>query len=250
MNDRIQKYIEAFREYVSNYDFSQDKIRLKYEHTIRVMELSRKYAKLLGFSEEDVELATLIGLLHDIGRFEQVRVYDSFDDLNTVDHADYSVEQLFNKGEIKRFTTREDWYPILAFAIRNHNKLTIKETDNERMLKHAKLIRDTDKMDIMVVMIGRVRVKDTSISPKVLEATKNHECANRKYAVTTSDRVAIYYGFAFDINYDVVLKEYKKNFTTFHESLDDKEKFQELYEDIIKYIDERIDKYDGNRNEI
>jgi len=98
MDERITKYIEAFSEYVSEYDFSNDKIKLKYDHTLRVMNLSKKYAILLGFNEEDVELATLIGLLHDIGRFEQVKVYDSFDDLHTVDHADYSVEQLFKKN--------------------------------------------------------------------------------------------------------------------------------------------------------
>lgn len=248
MNERIEKYVEAFFEYASNYDFSKDKIKLKYEHTLRVMKLSRKYAELLGFNEEDIELATLIGLLHDIGRFEQVRVYDSFDDLHTVDHADYSVEQLFNKGEIKRFTDRVEWYPILEFAIQNHNKLSIPEIDNERMLKHARLIRDTDKMDILVAMIGRVSVKNIPISPIVLETTMRHECVDRKYSVTASDRIAVQYGFVFDINYDIILKEYKENFMKFHESLDDKEKFQKLYEDIINYIDERIDKYDGNRD--
>ncbi len=248
MDERITKYIEAFSEYVSEYDFSNDKIKLKYDHTLRVMNLSKKYAILLGFNEEDVELATLIGLLHDIGRFEQVKVYDSFDDLHTVDHADYSVEQLFKKNEIKRFTDREDWYPILEFAIKNHNKLEVPFVDDERMMMHAKLIRDTDKMDIMIAMIGRVNVSGSLISPEVLEATRKHECVNRKYSKTISDRVAIQYGFAFDINYDVVLPEYKEKFIMFHESLDDKEQFQKLYEDIIKYINERIDKYDGNRN--
>ena len=36
--------------------------------------------------EEDRELALLIALLHDIGRFEQLKVYNSYDD-NRFDHA-------------------------------------------------------------------------------------------------------------------------------------------------------------------
>ena len=37
------------------------------------MKLSKKYAKKLGYDEHDVKLATLIGLFHDIGRFEQLK---------------------------------------------------------------------------------------------------------------------------------------------------------------------------------
>ena len=67
--------LEEFEKYTSNYDMDDVNIKLKYDHSYRVMNLSRKYATLLGFSNKDVELAALIGLLHDIGRFEQLRVY-------------------------------------------------------------------------------------------------------------------------------------------------------------------------------
>ena len=95
--------LEEFTKYVSNYDLNDSKIRLKYNHCIRVMNLSHKYATILGFSKTDIELATLIGLLHDIGRFEQIKQYDSYDDLKTIDHADYSVEQLFKHNLIEKF---------------------------------------------------------------------------------------------------------------------------------------------------
>lgn len=248
MDERIIKYVETFKDYVKDYDMSNDKIKLKYDHSLRVMELQKKYATLLGFSEDEIELATLIGLLHDIGRFEQIRVYDSFDDLHTVDHADYSVEQLFKKDEIKRFTDREDWYPIIEFAVKNHNKLEIPTIDDEKCLKHAKLIRDTDKMDIMIAVIGRTKSDDSKISTEVKEAIMNHALINRKYAVTNNDRVAIQFGFAFNVYNDIMLKEYKDNFIKFHESLSKNVELDEIYDEVIKYIDERIDKYDGNRN--
>lgn len=250
MEDIISRYIEVFKVYVDDYDMSNVKIKRKYEHSLRVMELQKKYAKLLGFEDEDIELAILIGLLHDIGRFEQLRIYDSFDDLTTIDHALYSVEQLFTKNQIIRFTNRDDWYPIIEFAIKNHNKVDIPNIDNERILKHARLIRDTDKVDIMVAMVGRAIEDKSSVSSMVMNLFKMHGLIDRKYAKTKSDFIVNQYGFVFNIYNDIVLEEYKQNFIKFHESIKDNEKFIEAYEEVIKYIDERIEKYDGNRNKI
>ena len=102
--------IEAFKKYVSNYDMEIKGIKLKYDHSFRVMSLSEKYALKLNFSEEDVYLAKLIGLLHDIGRFEQMKVYNTFVDKKSIDHADYSVDRLFNHNEIKLFHENEEDY--------------------------------------------------------------------------------------------------------------------------------------------
>ena len=87
--------IEEFNKYTNNYDMNDEAIRNKYSHSIRVMNLSKKYATILGFSKEDIELATLIGLLHDIGRFEQISVYHTFNDSKIIDHALYGVKVLF-----------------------------------------------------------------------------------------------------------------------------------------------------------
>ncbi len=42
-------YNPSFDEYVSNYDISNDYIKLKYNHSYRVMKLQEKYAKKLHF---------------------------------------------------------------------------------------------------------------------------------------------------------------------------------------------------------
>ena len=114
--------LEVFNEYVSNYDMNNLKIKLKYDHSIRVMELSLKYARLLGFSEEDINLAYIIGLLHDIGRFEQAKRFDSYVDLETIDHADLGCEILFGENVIQKFDINEKYYEIIKKAITNHNK--------------------------------------------------------------------------------------------------------------------------------
>ena len=56
---------------------------------------------------------------------------------------------MFEDGLIKNFWNNTDDYEVIRFAIENHNKFAIEKTDNKRALMHAKLIRDTDKLDIM-----------------------------------------------------------------------------------------------------
>ena len=89
--------VRKFEEYLDHYDRDDDKIRLKITHTYGVVEYSRKIALRLGLPEEDVELAQIIGLLHDIGRFEQIKRFDSFEPA-TMDHAEFGVRILFEEA--------------------------------------------------------------------------------------------------------------------------------------------------------
>jgi putative nucleotidyltransferase with HDIG domain len=78
-----------------------------------------------NLSEEDKRLAHIIGLYHDIGRFEQDKVFNSFYDIKTFDHGDYGVEVLFEQGLIREIPIEEKYYKIIEKAIKNHNKYNI-----------------------------------------------------------------------------------------------------------------------------
>lgn len=88
----------AFEEYVSAYDPANPRIALKIDHTMRVAGLCERIAREEGLPPDDIELAWLLGLLHDIGRFEQVRRYDTFNDAQSVNHATFGAQVLF-EGE-------------------------------------------------------------------------------------------------------------------------------------------------------
>lgn len=246
--------LEEFKKYVSNYDLSKPKIRLKYNHSMRVMKLATKYAKLLGYSDEDVELATLIGLLHDIGRFEQARVYDSFSDLDTVDHADLSVKELFDEGKIKLFCNKEEWYPIIKIAIKYHNKFELPDINDERILKHTKLIKDVDKMDIMFMysIPNEWHFKSCldDLSSEVIDAVRKHQLVNRRFCRNTNDIICTQYAFVFELYNDICLKEYKKYYVTYNEIVNENHFFDEVNKIVLNYINERIDNYERNRNKI
>lgn len=237
--------LEEFKKYVSKYDLNNEKIKLKYNHSLRVMNLSEKYAKLLGFSEEDIEIAKIIGLLHDFGRFEQLKVYDSFNDLETVDHADYSIKQLFDKGEIRKFVKDDKNDELIKFAIKNHNKFKLPEIDDERVMMHAKLIRDVDKIDIVYLLgfLGELNDKATKeqLSPVVIESIRNHYTVNRSLLKNHNDHLATTFAYAFDIYNDLCLPEIKQNLKWYYEQIEGEEVFKEVYDIIIKYIDERIE---------
>lgn len=243
--------LEAFEKYISGYSLNQSYMKLKHDHSIRVMELMGKYAAKLGYSQEDIELAKLIGLVHDIGRFEQYKVYGSDIDHETVDHADYSVVQLFDKNQIKLFTDNEEWYSIIKFAVKNHNKRDIPICEDERVLKFAKLIRDVDKLDIIYLfgVLDQHLYKDVNadITSSVRNYVLKHETVDITKCVNDNDWTTVQFAFVFDINNDVILEEFKDNLGHLYDKVN-KEKFYEIYEEIIKYIDERIDKNDGNRN--
>lgn len=95
--------INTFGEYVRSYDPSDGKIKLKIDHTYRVAGLCQNIAQSMGLGKRDVDIAWLLGMLHDVGRFEQIRQYGTFSDADSVDHAEFGADILFKEGLIRKF---------------------------------------------------------------------------------------------------------------------------------------------------
>ncbi len=69
----MKKARTEFDRYLDGFDRNNEKITLKVVHTNEVVRCSREIARRMNLPQEDQKLAELIALLHDIGRFEQVR---------------------------------------------------------------------------------------------------------------------------------------------------------------------------------
>ena len=150
--DRIKK---QFAEYVADYNQDDDKILLKVKHTYRVATISDELAGQIGLRGYERDLAWVIGMLHDIGRFEQLRRYNTFVDADSIDHAKFGVELLFGEGLLWKFLDEELVPPedicVLEKAIGNHSAFRIESGLSKRELQYAKIIRDADKIDILKV---------------------------------------------------------------------------------------------------
>ena len=153
MKINIEKAKETFKKYVEKYNPEDAQIKLKIEHIERVSQIAKKMAKELNLNQEDTELAELIGLLHDIGRFEQIRIYHTFKDKKSINHGEYGAQILFENGLIREFIETDEFDEIIKLAVRNHNKDKIEEGLTQRQMLHAKLIRDADKTDIFYLLI-------------------------------------------------------------------------------------------------
>ena len=86
--------MKAFDKYVANYNIEDAKIKLKYNYTFEVANLSDAIARNIG---ANADIAWLCGMLHDIGRFEQVRKYQTFSDAFSVDHVMFGADLLFRE---------------------------------------------------------------------------------------------------------------------------------------------------------
>lgn len=79
--------LAAFKDYTDAYDATNPRIALKVEHTYHVAEACDAVAREQGWQTADIDLAWLCGLLHDMGRFEQLRRWDTFKDAESMSHA-------------------------------------------------------------------------------------------------------------------------------------------------------------------
>lgn len=205
---------QQFEQYLNNYDRQDDKIRLKIVHTYGVAELSRRIAERMELTKEDKELAQLIGLLHDIGRFEQLKRFDSFEP-GVMDHAAFGVQILFEEGMIRRFVEEDEWDGIIRIAIAKHSDFKLEGIIDERTLLHAKLIRDADKLDNCRVKIAdsletligasKEEVGREEISPDVFEQFLRKESILSSTRKTKMDYWLSYLAYFFDMNFSETL---------------------------------------------
>lgn len=267
--------INAFAEYVRNYDPSDEKIKLKIDHTYRVAGLCQRIAESLGLSEPDVDIAWLLGMLHDIGRFEQIRRFGTFNDVQLVDHAEFGADLLFKEGLIRKFA--EGYYEecelaepenqedeqiiknnehhnkdtgLLEMAIRQHNKYRVKEDLTERQRMFCDILRDADKVDIFKVNadipmeiiydVTTEELKNGVITKEVLESFYKKETVLKSVRRSAVDHIVGHISLLFELVYKESYRQAKEQGYVY-KLLNFKSDVPEVnaeFDDMRKYVDE------------
>lgn len=216
----IDNAYKVFDEYVSNYNPNQPRIKLKTEHIKRVAKNSKKIAEDLELTQEQIELAELIGIFHDLGRFEQVRIADTFSDKDSgINHAEQSVKVLFEDGEIRKYIEDTKYDEIIKKAVLNHNKAKIDDGLTDEELLFAKIIRDADKLDIFFTTVyfefeplfWYHGFDQEEINPLILKQIENHELIHYDMIKNNADQIPIFYAYIYDLNFDSSLKTVVEN---------------------------------------
>lgn len=206
----IEKTKKAFQEYVKQFDINNDKIKLKLIHTYHVMETSKYICLHEGIKGNDYQLALIIALLHDIGRFEQLKRYNSFSDAN-IDHAKLGVHLLFEERLIEKLVDERSYDDIIKYAILYHSMYQIPHIENKQILMHALLIRDSDKLDNFRVKnhasietlfdISENEFLNQQVSDNIIDNIKHHELILKENRHNEVDMWVSYFAFVFDLNF-------------------------------------------------
>ena len=210
MIDR-EKLVQAFEDYTENYDLKDPNIYLKYVHTGKVAENCEKIARSLELSEEDCDLAWEIGMLHDIGRFEQLRRFHTFNDSVSIDHAQFGADLLFQEGLIKKFDGAAKDYGLIEKAVRYHSLYRIPEGLTDREMMFCQIIRDADKVDIyranyetgvhVVYQVSEDELLNSGITPEVYEVFCEERAIPRDMKKTVADNLVGHVALSFELVY-------------------------------------------------
>ena len=231
-------YIKLFNQYAKEFDLKVKQIIGKYHHSFRVMEIAREIAISLELSDKDIELASICGLFHDIGRFQQWTKYQTFIDDKSIDHGDLGygiLEELYPDNEDKN---------IVLNATKYHNKYCIPKLDDRTTL-FCNIVRDADKLDIIREQCNQVFQNEIVIKAELLDDIYNRNICKNKYVTNEVDSIvrmiswiADYsFEYAYHFLIDNKIIENKFNLLKIYGETDEIKKLEEF---VYKEIEKRI----------
>ena len=218
---------QTFDAYVADYDASNPRIALKVDHTYRVAELCARISRSIGLSPDDVDLAWLCGLLHDIGRFEQVRRWDTFRDADSASHALLGVGALFGPRErlgapvggtgagmprIRDFAADKSEDELIRTAVALHSDYRLPNGLDARTRTFCEITRDADKVDILrtvdtdtpETLLGCTadELLGSSLSAEAVAAFDERRCMLRNERSQPADFLVSFCCFAFELAFE------------------------------------------------
>jgi len=221
--------LEFFKNWFDRYTASfltediEDRrnLELKIRHSLEVCRNMREIGSRLRLQEHEILLAEAIGLFHDIGRFEQYRVYHTFKDSISENHGRLGAKILKREGILKNLSSQEEF--IITEAVRFHSAFGIPKVDGE-LKRYIKLIRDADKLDIWRVFVEyyeappeeRASVAahglpdNDEFSEEVVKSLINRKMALFSSLRTLNDFKLMHLSWVYDINFKetlLILKE-------------------------------------------
>ena len=225
MLDELTKLYDA---YVDTYREADGQLpvmmRLKRVHTGFVVKNAEAIADGEGFSAEEREVALAAALLHDTGRYEQLKRYNTFRDSDSVDHAVFSHDIVKEKGWLDQVKgvgvdVGVQWKDAILKAVLYHNRRDLpKKIENPSYAYASGLrltsiashtVRDADKLDIFRVLEDQVEHTDwkgdsrafwnlavsAPPNPVVVECIENGQPVDYQNIKSLSDFVLIQVGW-------------------------------------------------------
>lgn len=210
----LKRWFEQYTsQFASDDPLIQANTDLKIKHTQRVCETAKDIGTSKNLSAEDLCLAEMAALLHDIGRFEQYRKYRTFVDARSVDHAALGVKVL--KTERPLGALAKDQADMILRVVQYHNRAALPKNVDKRFLLLLKLVRDADKIDIWHIVTEYYRnasghrnpgieldlPDDPGISDAAYKALMSGNLVRMSEIKTLNDFKLLQLGWVYDLNF-------------------------------------------------
>ncbi|MFZ1982839.1 MAG: HD domain-containing protein [Desulfatitalea sp.] len=201
-------------EHIATIPCTDERMRrhldLKRTHSLRVAEDIVRIGRRLGLDDHALLIARTIGLLHDVGRFEQYKVYHTYNDRISTDHGALGARIVAANGLLAPFSAEEA--AIITQAICLHNKIALPDQESEAVVFFLKLIRDADKLDIYRVILENladagqalfeaVIPTAADVSEEIYAVLMRGGNVDYQLAANGTDRLMMHVGWVFDINF-------------------------------------------------
>ena len=205
----VQRLTDLYDAYVDTFRGADGELppmmRLKREHTAHVVENARAIATGEGFDDGTARACDAAALLHDTGRYEQLRRYNTFRDSDSVDHAVFSHDIVVEKGWLDGDPRRE----AILTAVLVHNRRDVPDDLDPLTEAAVHTVRDADKLDIFRVLEHQVATTDwrtnckafwnlptyAAPNPAVVEAIRERRPVDYQNIASLADFVLIQVGW-------------------------------------------------------
>ena len=241
-------YTDSF---LSEPNADKENILLKKQHTLRVCDNMALISTELSDNDQLIALAS--ALLHDVGRFEQLKRYGTFSDFKSEDHASLGVRVLKELGTLHFLAPDEA--KLIVTAIENHNKAQVASGLSSRTLQICNLLRDADKLDIWKVVIGYYKKGSEKQNPtlvhhlptgkdvsyKVYQTLNNQEIVSFSILESVIDLKLVQMGWIYDINTPKALKLVIERgyLAAIYQTLPATKHINELYQMMQKHLSDK-----------
>jgi putative nucleotidyltransferase with HDIG domain len=248
MKDWFSSYVKTFKQGDKNF---QENIILKEKHTMQVCKEILNIGEQLGLNDNELCLAEIIALFHDIGRFEQYARYKTFVDRQSEDHAELGMKILKRNNVLSGF---DDPAKSLVFrTIRYHNRVSLPQNETEPCLFFTKLLRDADKLDIWRVVTDYYHRKDggrnsaielglpdtSGFSGEVYRDLIHKRIVDVGHVKNLNDFKLLQIGWIFDINFEPTFHSIRSRryLEMIRDVLPETKKIQEIFNVTQRHID-------------
>lgn len=236
----IQNYNAIFWNFVNKYDTSNSNILRKIIHSFSVAEKCYSIACEFNLNKQQREFCYLIGLFHDIGRFEQWKLYQTYNDKLSVDHGDLGAE-ILKEFDAKDFNISNEQMLVMIDAIKFHTKPYTQNNDEVKF--YNEIVKNADAYANVITTASGVQqmtVKEDGVTTCILNDFLNLKPLYIYSPKTKLDRALMLSACVYYVKFNYLRNEIvKKNyidiiFETFSQYLNKEDK--QIYRKAIEIL--------------